>query len=465
MSSFFIFFLFNLIFLVSCNRPKVNWINKAPPPEDRALLFSMFGFPHLDSSMGHSDLVWGQQIRNFNGYSSIQKEEFVLVSCRHFSSKVFTDYGNLYLKDSNSNCENDSEFESIFISKQEGGKTIQDALPIPFKSASYIVNDSVNSNAQARWYRIDVPQAGKLSIRLNSSESVTGKLYQDRNENSKFEFEELIDAAAFEDSKQSISVNVDKSRYFFVVQYEGDDVNYKVDFKTLLVESPSDKGANIPSEALTLDVSETEILISDSLSEFDALDYYRFELQEASGLKIRLHRTAGDGDGDLALYHDLNEDGLLSNDEIVAVSEASGDEALTFDQAAKGKWFLKVSRFRGSLHYSLAIQALKSVSSDLLLLVKKENHHLNVYVKNLGPSAANEVSLVVRRSENSKLILPDDEWNKIDSETYSHNFHHIAVSDEVKIVLEGEGDEIVTLEVLTKDSDPNRANNAAAILF
>jgi hypothetical protein len=101
----------------------------------------------------------------------------------------------------------------------------------------------------------------------------------------------------------------------------------------------------------------------------------------------------------------------------------------------------------------------------LFLSVKKEKHQLKISVKNLGPSAADQVSLVVKCKEDSKIIFQLPQWTKLDPETYIYNFHHIAVNDEETVVLEGESDEIVTFEVLSKGVDPNHSNNAAAILF
>jgi hypothetical protein len=451
--------------IISCSKPKFYWTSKALPPEERALLFSTFGSSSLDPSLAKVDLIWGQNIRNFEGYSSIRKEEFVLATCRLPLLKVITDYGNLSTKDHEKGCHDQSAFDEVFLSKLEGGATIEDALLIPFSSARYIVNDSVSPKMQFRWYRIDVPRLGKLAIRLNSSESLTGKLYRDRNENRRFEFEELAEALRFEEESKTITVNVDKSPYYFVIEYEGDEIKYELDFKSTVFEGPVDKGANHPSESLALEASETENLVSDSLNEFDQVDYFGFKLDEAASLKINLKRVGGEGDADVALYHDLNEDGQLSDEELIIVSEASGDESIGLPQAAQGKWYLKTSLFRGSLHYSLTLQAIKTVSSDLFLSVKKEKHQLKISVKNLGPSAADQVSLVVKCKEDSKIIFQLPQWTKLDPETYIYNFHHIAVNDEETVVLEGESDEIVTFEVLSKGVDPNHSNNAAAILF
>lgn len=457
--------LLTTFFIISCSKPKSNWTSKAPPPEERALLFSTFGTASLDSSLAKADLIWGQNIRNFDGYSSIRKEEFVLATCRLSLFKVFTDYGNLSTKYHEKGCHDQSAFDEVFLSKLEGGATIEDALLIPFSTARYIVNDAVSPKMQFRWYKIDVPRLGKLTIRLNSSESLTGKLYRDRNENHRFEFEELVEAMRFEEENRTILINVDKSPYYFVIDYEGDEIKYELDFKSSVFEGPMDKGANFPSESLTLEASETENLVADSLNEFDQVDYFGFNLDEAASLKIQLKRVGGEGDADVALYHDLNEDGQLSDEELILVSEASGDESIGLRQAAQGKWYLKTSLFRGSINYSLTLQAIKTVSSDLFLAVKKEKHHLKISVKNLGPSAADQVSLVVKCKENSKIVFQQPQWTKLDQETYIYNFHHIAVNDEETLLLEGESDEIATFEVLSKGVDPNQSNNAAAILF
>lgn len=459
------FLRFCILFLfVSCSKSQVTWTRKAQSTEERGLLFATFGSISLDASLAKPDLFWGLGSHLNSGLKLLKKEEFVLATCVPPFGKIVTDYGNLTIKEKK-NCSEQLVFEDVLISSTGGGKTPSEALRIPSGGSQYLVYDEIDRDQGERWYQISVEKEANLEIQLKSENILLGKLYKDGNRNKRMEPRELIDILDVEESPQRMLHKLTKGDYFLAVIYDEESGEFDLSFKVSAMDIWEDKGGSSPSEAFYVDILANETKLSDYVSPEDPVDFFAFTLKETSGLRLKLERTSGAGDADVTLYHDLNEDGLLSEAEIQGLSEGSGTENLVVHNAAQGKWFLKVNQFNNSLAYNLTFQVEPSNSSDLDLQVKKAEDRLHISVKNLGPNGADDVVLVITRNALSEISSPDGPLKKIDDLHYSLSLNHIAAKDEVKVTLTGKSDELITLEVISKLKDPNPSNNATAIWY
>ncbi|MEI8026841.1 MAG: PPC domain-containing protein [Pseudomonadota bacterium] len=453
-----------LILISSCSNPKINWTRKINNSEDRSRLFSTFGSTSLDASLAKPDLIWGHGSELSSGLKLARKEEFVLATCYPPFGKIVTDYGNLTIKQKKV-CVEEAAIEEVLISSSQGGKTPAVALNIPTGEANYLVYDKIDRQHNEKWYKFHSERDGTMEVILNSEKILMGKLFRDGNRDQKMESTELVDIMNVDQSPQKISLKINQADYYFSILYDDEAAEYSLNFKYFPSSQMEDKGGATPEDAFFVEILADETKLTDYVSDEDPIDFFSFTLKETSNLKIKMERTFGNGDADLTLYHDINEDGLLSEAEIVGLSEGSGTEYLAVDSAPQGKWYLKVNQFNGALGYSLNFRVQQSESTDLDLQVKKQDGILNVSVKNLGPSGADDVVLIITKNSLTEISSLQGPLKKIDDLHYSLNLNHIAAKDEASVTLTGKSEEMVTLEVLSKFKDPNPSNNATAVFY
>ena len=452
------------ILMSSCSKPPTTWTLKINNTEDRSRLFSTFGSTSFDASLSKPDLIWGLGSELSSGLKLPKKEEFILATCYPPFGKIITDYGNLTIKQKKK-CGEEANTEEVLISSAQGGKSADSSLNIPTGEANYLVYDQIDRLHREKWYKIHSDKDGTIDIILNSEKVLIAKLFADRSRNQKMDAMELVDIMSVEQLPQKISSKVTKADYYLYVLYDDEASEYSLNFKYSPMNLMEDKGGDTPGEAFYIDILADETGLTDYVGDEDPIDFFSFNLKETSNLKIKMERTFGTGDADLTLYHDVNEDGLLSESEIVQISEGSGTENIIVDSAPQGKWYLKVSQYTGALSYSLNFKVKQSESTDLDLQVKKQDGNLNISVKNLGPNGADDVVLIITKNSLTEISSPQGPLKKIDDLHYSLNLNHIAAKDEVNLVLTGKSDEMVTLEVLSKFKDPNPSNNATAVFY
>ena len=460
-----LFVLYILLTLISsCSNPKIHWTRKINNSEDRSRLFSTFGSTSLDASLAKPDLIWGDGSELSSGLKLAKKEEFVLVTCYPPFGKIVTDYGNLTVKQKKV-CTEEAALEEVLISSAQGGKDSTVALSIPTGDANYVVYDKIDRQHNEKWYRFHSDKDGTMEVILNSEKVLMGKLFRDGNRNQKMEPVELVDIMNVDQTPQKINLKINQSDYFFCIIYDDEDAEYSLNFKYSSTNQMEDKGGATPEDAFFVEILADETKLTDYVSDVDPIDFFSFHLKETSNLKIKMERTFGNGDADLILYHDVNEDGLLSDAEIFGLSEGSGTENLAVDSAPQGKWYLKVNQFNGSLGYFLNFRVQQSASTDLDLQVKKQDGALNVSIKNLGPSGADDVVLIITKNSLTEISSLQGPLKRIDDLHYSLNLNHIAAKDEVEVTLIGKSEEMITLEILSRFKDPNPSNNATAVFY
>ncbi|NJN62976.1 MAG: hypothetical protein HC795_16975 [Coleofasciculaceae cyanobacterium RL_1_1] len=115
-----------------------------------------------------------------------------------------------------------------------------------------------------------------------------------------------------------------------------------------------------------LGILPTNAQIQGFVGDADYLDFFQFEVAETSIVNFSL--TGLTADADLLLYQDFNGDGELGGDELISVSERSGntDETLENITLDVGSYFLAVEQFEGEVNYTMDLSAVAgSVANDL----------------------------------------------------------------------------------------------------
>ncbi|HIK27386.1 MAG: PPC domain-containing protein [Oscillatoriaceae bacterium SKW80] len=84
-------------------------------------------------------------------------------------------------------------------------------------------------------------------------------------------------------------------------------------------------------------------------------DIYRFLLNTSSNISLFLNGLTADAD--LELIQDLNGNGIIESEDILAISSQLGtaQESISFDGLPAGTYFIRVSQFAGDTNYNLTI--------------------------------------------------------------------------------------------------------------
>ncbi len=86
----------------------------------------------------------------------------------------------------------------------------------------------------------------------------------------------------------------------------------------------------------------------------DTVDFYRLNL---AGSSLNLTLTGLSSDADLQLLRDLNGNGVVDSNEIIAYSNRGGsnDESINLHGLTSGEYFVQVSRYSGDTNYTLRL--------------------------------------------------------------------------------------------------------------
>lgn len=96
--------------------------------------------------------------------------------------------------------------------------------------------------------------------------------------------------------------------------------------------------------------------VSDFLSATDTADVYRFRTLRSGTLQASFPATAAGTDANLQLIQDLDNDGIIDIDELLASSSTAGNASESLSRIIPaGTYFLRVSRAQGAPFYSLTV--------------------------------------------------------------------------------------------------------------
>ncbi|MCG9886625.1 MAG: C2 family cysteine protease [Cyanobacteria bacterium] len=114
------------------------------------------------------------------------------------------------------------------------------------------------------------------------------------------------------------------------------------------------------SGATNLGVLPGSFSATNSVSEIDFVDFYRFSVTAPVLFDATLTGLAANTDADLFLYKDLDDDGELGSDEVIFGSTQGGNTAEAVDNMLlqPGDYFLSVEEFEGSTTYQLQVSGV-----------------------------------------------------------------------------------------------------------
>lgn len=219
---------------------------------------------------------------------------------------------------------------------------------LPIKLSDYISRSDRNDFYQINFEGSD----NRLNLMLSDLGSDADvKVIHDRNQNNIVESDEIV-AFSRLGGTQSESINLsnlDAGRYFInVYQYEGD-----TSYNLTLSNNPVSDLLVAEQDLGTLRL--TPRVLNNRIDKTNTSDIYKFSFDRASGFTLSLKGL--NSDADVRLIQDLNNNSLVDDGEVVALSTLSGNsnESINLSRLEAGNYFVQVYQYTGDSDYELSL--------------------------------------------------------------------------------------------------------------
>jgi uncharacterized repeat protein (TIGR01451 family) len=206
----------------------------------------------------------------------------------------------------------------------------------------------------------------KFSLLLDGiSNDVDVELIADYNRDKIRQDEEVVAfSGQIGNSSESIDfTDLPEDVYYIRVVQKAGDTDYNLSLNIPPLSVPSDNAGNMPSDAKNLGIVNGNVTQSDFVGAVDSDDYYSFNLDKISDFSAQVNGL-DKGNLVVSLGQDVNTDGIISFDEIIAISEETdGNEpgAINVTGLATGSYYLWLSRLSGNTNYTIDLSANPSL--------------------------------------------------------------------------------------------------------
>jgi serine protease len=245
---------------------------------------------------------------------------------------------------------------NLTLTSDFAGSTLDSARNLGvLNSNPQILQDFVGNGDRGDLYRFQLTGGSNLEVRLSGlTADADIRVIQDQNRNGVIEAGEVIAISDFSGTTPDVirfaSLNIEEG-YIQVIPHEG-NTNYSLNVSANLVDS-----SNTLENASNLGILNGQRVTVGSLgrtSVNDFTDITRFRLTQTSDLQLDL--TGLSRDADLFLIQDINENGRIDTNEILASSMRSfnSSEQIQVNNLAAGSYFVGVELFEpGTTEYTL----------------------------------------------------------------------------------------------------------------
>ncbi len=233
--------------------------------------------------------------------------------------------------------------------------TLATARNLGVVNGSLTVRDFVGNSDPSDFYRFQIAASSNLSLRLTGL-SADADLYliQDANHNGIVDRGEVLSySIASGSNPEAIDLTglAAGSYAIAVVQYQG-DTNYQLG----ITATPGGAGGTL-STAANFGILTGQRSTSAFVSSTNPQAFYRFELNATSSLNLTLDGLSADAD--LYLIRDINNNGTIDSNDVIAASIAPGTtpDIINVTGLAAGTYFVDVVRYSGDTSYNLTLTA------------------------------------------------------------------------------------------------------------
>ncbi|MFB2975279.1 C2 family cysteine protease [Microseira sp. BLCC-F43] len=254
-----------------------------------------------------------------------------------------------------------SEFSKIFGLPEPptAGETPDTALNLGNLSRNRTVGGFVGDAEPFDFYRFSVDGLSNFVLNMNNlSADADVYLYQDANNNGEIEVDELIGSSENAGTEaEQLDILLNAGNYIVSVeQFEG-DTNYRLNLQATRLNDPPDRAGNTLGNARDLGILGVDVRLSDFVGTADTNDCYRFTIDRDS--RFGAYLTGLAADADIELIQDINNNGLVEDNEVLDFSEGGETEAeyLSVGRLASGTYYARVSQFEGNTAYQLGLFA------------------------------------------------------------------------------------------------------------
>lgn len=240
------------------------------------------------------------------------------------------------------------------------GNSLAAARDIGLLSATETVLDFVGNADVEDFYRFSLDTQVEFNLTLEGlSADADVFLIADANGNGEIDDGDILDFSnEGSTTPEAIRDVLPEGTYFVLVEQFSGNTDYTLNLTAgAMANVPPDNAGNSLESARDIGTLTQGVqTFSDFVGAADLSDIYRFSLSESSNLRVRLRNLSADAD--LFLVQDLNENGEIDLDDVLAesVRANSNPEAININLAS-GTYFVGVEQFQGETTYDLSLEA------------------------------------------------------------------------------------------------------------
>lgn len=238
------------------------------------------------------------------------------------------------------------------------GNSLATATNIGSVSSTTTLSDFVGDTDTSDFYRFKLPSNSNFNLVLDGlTADADVRLIQDVNRNFTIDAGEVIALSDFgSSSPESINLSglAGGTYYIQVSQFEG-DTNYTL---SLSNTNPSNL---LFSEIAVGALSGTQTFF-DFVGNTDTSDLYSFSLSTTGNFSLALDGLSADAD--VRVIQDTNNNGLVEDSEVIALSEFEGtaSESINLANLAAGNYYVQVYQFEGNTNYTLNLSTTAQIN-------------------------------------------------------------------------------------------------------
>lgn len=294
---------------------------------------------------------------------------------------------------------------SLPVPTDSAGATVSTAAELGVLNGFVERTDFVGETDTIDLYRFQTVGMTDLRIKLDglNQGDVSIALGQDTDNDGALEANEVINFVDEEGNADEI-LNRDflpAGNYLVKVERTSGNSDYCLQITPAGSLRPIDRAGETIPTAFEFGTLVGEVEASDFVGEIDKVDLYAFTMVGQSGVTVSLGGMSADAD--LYLLRDADNDGELSEDEVLARSTVggSGAERIDLNGLAPGAYFVRIGQYDGSTPYDLSLTPHRTVGADLsvtrmstpLTAELGSQYTYSVQVRNDGPETAINVRL------------------------------------------------------------------------
>jgi serine protease len=225
------------------------------------------------------------------------------------------------------------------------GNTLQTAQNISINTYSIKYNDTVSSVDGGDFYEFSLGGRSSFNLALDGlSADADVQLIRDINSNGEVDENEVLASSIRSGTKaESINTELDAGGYYIrVYAYDTGIINYSLS----ALATPIDYGGNSLDAARNIPIDASERIYSDWVGSGDSNDYYGFQLNTTSNLKLTLDGLIADADVQLLSFLG----GVIASSTNVGNINESISRTLN-----AGTYYVRVSPYSGDTFYNLTL--------------------------------------------------------------------------------------------------------------